>query len=231
MGKQQQLPKLIKNLPAWISAAIGLVTAVISFVLLIQGHFNLGITILGMFILVALLLLFAYLAFAKEQPLPKRGKKNGKSVYRFEKYRPWAFVGMALELMLVFAIFSFEQTRSFVIIGFAGTTKDIELVDLSVINDGPTLALDIKLRNIGDKVGVIKLVRIHVLESTGFNVEGCDFHFYIPVTGGLPYSAEYDFDIYDLDKGQSREFHLSQVIPPNEADRIKITILPQVPSE
>jgi hypothetical protein len=231
MSKQQQWTKLMKNLPTWVSGAISLATTVISFVLLIQGHYNLGVTILGMLIIVAFLLFLVYLAFTKAQPDLKRGKKNGEQVYRFEKYRPLAFVGIALELVLVIAIFSFKQSRSFVIEGFTGTTKGIELVDLSVINDGPTLALDIKLRNIGDKVAIIKLARIHILDYEGFNNNGCVFEFGIPVTGGLPYSAEYDFDISDLDKGQSREFNLSQVIPPNEADRIKIALRPQVTSE
>ncbi len=226
MGKQQWT-KLIKDLPAWISGAISLVTAVISFILLIQGHFSLGITIIGMFILVALLIFLFYLAFARAKPFIKKGgKRIDGPVYRFEKYRPWAFVGTALELILVFAIFSFKQSRSFVISGFTSSTKDIELVDLSVIDDGLFLPLDIKVRNIGDKVAVIKRARMQVLDYQGFDFTGCYFGSY-PVDL-LTYSGEYDFDIHDLDKGQSRDFDISQVISPNEADRFKITLMPKV---
>ena len=84
----------MRKLPAWIGGAIAFVTAVVSFVKMLRGEFYLGITILGILILVGLF----FVSFAKIESdvLP------GRRIYRFGKYRTWAIVGIVLVVLMIF---------------------------------------------------------------------------------------------------------------------------------
>ena|GEM_PF-1623395 len=116
MNKQQRWIEAIKKLPAWISGAISLVTALIGFSLLLQGERQLGIAILAIVGAAALLVLCAYLAFAKTPPLVA----GGKGVYRFARYRPWGLIGMGFVLGFVVALLLSKQNRTFVAGAFLG---------------------------------------------------------------------------------------------------------------
>jgi hypothetical protein len=117
VGNQEQWIEVIKKLPTWVSGTISLVTAIIGFVLLLQGHYYLGTTILGIFVVVALLFSCVYLAFAKTKPIIERGT----GVYRFEKYRPWAFIGIGLIVGISIAILILKSGRSHIRTAFIGT--------------------------------------------------------------------------------------------------------------
>lgn len=112
--KNQQLSDLLKKLSTWITGTISFVTAIISFVLILQGNYQLGITIFGILFFLVLLLLLIYLSSAKTSPLIE----GGKGVYRFEKYRPFASTGIGLLLIIACSIFLFKASRSFVVNAF-----------------------------------------------------------------------------------------------------------------
>lgn len=111
MGNQQKWIEVIKKLPAWLSGGISLTTALIGFVLLLQGNHDLGLTILGILVTSLLLFFFAYIAFTKTTPLIE----GGRGVYRFENYRPWALLGFGLIVGIVISALLVEQSRLFLI--------------------------------------------------------------------------------------------------------------------
>lgn len=117
MDRQQKWIEAIKNLPTWVGGAIGLATAIISFVVLLQKNYYLGTVILGLLLLVAMLCLCIYLAFAKTPPLVA----GGKGVYRFEKYRLWALVGIGLVITITVIMLAYRPSRSFIVVAFRGT--------------------------------------------------------------------------------------------------------------
>lgn len=117
MDKQQKWLDWIRNLPKWVTGTITLATAIIGFVILFQKNYYLGSTVLGFLLLGAVLCLFIYIAFVKTPPLVE----GGKGVYRYEKFRRWAFVGIGFVLVVIAAAFALKSSRSFVITAFIGT--------------------------------------------------------------------------------------------------------------
>lgn len=116
MGEQQKWIELAKKSPAWISGGISLATAVIGFILLLQGNVRLGVTVLGFLFTALLLFALAYVAFARTTPLIE----GGRGVYRFETYRPWALVGLGLVVGLVLAVLLFRESRLFIVAAMTG---------------------------------------------------------------------------------------------------------------
>jgi len=112
------------------------------------------------------------------------------------------------------------------------TPEILPIVDINVIEkergdeiNPPVIELDIKVRNLGDDVAILKRARIHIQDLKLFRYNGCKF---LNTTGaGLPVSGDYGLDIRDLDIGQTKDLDLDQAISPNEADRIKITLIPK----
>lgn len=82
----------LKKLPSWISGIISFVTAIIGFVLLIQGNYQVSIMVLVLLAFSTLFIILVYVAFAKTPPL----LEGGKGVYRYHKYRPMAFIGIGI---------------------------------------------------------------------------------------------------------------------------------------
>ena len=116
MGDQPKWIEVAKKTPAWVSGAIGLATGIIGFVLLLQGNVDLGVTVLGILVTVLLLYAFAYVAFAKTPPLVK----GGRGVYRFEKYRTWALLGLGLVAGIATSALLFEESRGFIVASITG---------------------------------------------------------------------------------------------------------------
>lgn len=116
MGNEQKWIEVVKRAPAWVSGGISLATAMIGFVLLLQGNVGLGVTVLG--VLLAALLSFglAYVAFARTPPLIE----GGRGVYRFERLRPWALLGLGVVAGLVASALLFEGSREFVVTAITG---------------------------------------------------------------------------------------------------------------
>lgn len=117
MNKEQDWQEWIKNLPTGVKGSVALITAIISFVVLLQSNIHLGITVSVVVVLVAVLCLCTYLAFAKTRPLVQ----GGQGVYRFERYRHLALAGITLIPIIVAMLLAIKPTRSFVIIAFVGT--------------------------------------------------------------------------------------------------------------
>jgi len=118
MGNQRQWADWIPKLPALISGLVSLVAAVISLVLVLRGNYHLGIVVLVTLVVVALLGLCLYLAFARTPPLVP----GGRGVYRFEQYRPWAFLGIGLIVGLVSMTLLNPRIRLFLTVAFGTTT-------------------------------------------------------------------------------------------------------------
>jgi hypothetical protein len=117
MRKQKEPFEWFKNIPGWAKGAIALVTATIGFVLLFQEHPNLVVTVVGVFFLTGVLCGCIYLVFAKTPPLIE----GGKGVYRFERFRPWALLGILFVIAIIVAVLAWRPTRSFVVAPFVKT--------------------------------------------------------------------------------------------------------------
>jgi tetratricopeptide (TPR) repeat protein len=117
MEEQQKWIEWIKSLPAWVKAAIGLLTAIVGLVILFQENYYIGTITAGILSLTFLLCLCVYLFFAKTSPLVE----GGEGVYRYPAYRPWAAVGVVLVSVAVGSAFILRPSRSFIIAAFVGT--------------------------------------------------------------------------------------------------------------
>jgi hypothetical protein len=107
----------VKDLPKWIMGFVAFITAIFSFVKLLQGNYYLGVTVLGILLLVSLFLLFIYLSFSKIQYAIMPSKWR----FRYEKYRPWTIVGSVFVVVLFILIWVIKPSRSFVVTAFVGT--------------------------------------------------------------------------------------------------------------
>ncbi len=117
MNENRNWTDLIKSLSTQITATIGLISLIIGFVSLLQGNLYLGATVSGATVLIALLCLCIYVAFAK---IPPR-ISGGKGIYRFESYRSWALVGIGFIFALIIGLFMAKPSQTFIIIAFLGT--------------------------------------------------------------------------------------------------------------
>lgn len=108
----------IKNIPTWSKSALGFITLVIGFVVLVRGNIYLGVSILVAIALIAFLLTCTYVAFSKIPPKIE----GGKGFYRYEKYRGLALAGIIVSLILLIMGFSVEPSRSFIAVAFNGTS-------------------------------------------------------------------------------------------------------------
>lgn len=116
MGDEQKWIEVAKRTPALVSGGITLATAVIGFLLLLQGNVALGITVLGVLTTALLLFALAYVAFARTPPLVE----GGRGVYRFEKYRTWALLGLGLVIGVAVSTLLFKGSRDFVVSALTG---------------------------------------------------------------------------------------------------------------
>lgn len=182
----------------------------------------------------------------EDMPPPPPPEQGFDLVTTLQSRWPWIAIGLALVLSVVFVVVRplfFEPTpapepsESGVDATPESESIDtalptdmalptgLRLVDVSV-TDGITAVLDIKVRNTGDESAYIKRTRMQIQDLQAFRHAGC---FYKHLMGlALPPSAKYRFDIRDLDKGQSREFNISQFINPDSADHFEIVLVPKV---
>lgn len=96
--------------------------------------------------------------------------------------------------------------------------SDIRLVDVSVIPEGNLPALDIKVRNVGDQIALLKRAIIHVYDYEIFSIFGCSTSL---EPTKLAFTAEYEVD---LRSNETTAINLSQSVPPNDVDRFKIVL-------
>jgi hypothetical protein len=101
----------------------------------------------------------------------------------------------------------------------AAPDSDIRLVDVSVLAEGNLPALDIKVRNVGDKIAILKKANVHVADYEIFPIFGCAT--YAPPPSPLAFSAKYDVD---LRNSTTQAINLSQSVSPNDVDRFKIVL-------
>lgn len=114
----QRSPEWLKQIPNWLKGGIGLVTIVVSFVLLLQNNLRLGVVVIAGLVLASCAGLFAYLAFARD--LTRRTES-----YRFPRYRPLGLIGFPVVLILTIGAIAFEPTRSFVVAALSGKTQAV----------------------------------------------------------------------------------------------------------
>jgi len=118
MDNQQDLIEWFQNLPDWIKRTIGLITAIVAFLILFIENVHLGTIAFVAVILVAALCLCIRVAFAKK----KTEFYPHMLVYVHGKRRRfWAKVGIILVFMVVALIFVLKPIRSFVHTPFVGT--------------------------------------------------------------------------------------------------------------
>ncbi|MET9513452.1 hypothetical protein ABZX62_34260 [Streptomyces flavidovirens] len=96
---------------------------------------------------------------------------------------------------------------------------ELELVDVSVVDQSGGVALDLKLRNIGSRSAVLKRLHIHVQQAVRLASRP------VPVSG-LRSSETYDVDLPapESASGALVAKDLSQMIAPGEADRFLVQL-------
>lgn len=87
MDNQKDWIEWVRKLPDWTKGAIGLVTLIISFIILFQSNLYLSVTVSVALILVAAFCLSVYLAFSKKES--GIVGVEGRRIYRF-RHRRWA---------------------------------------------------------------------------------------------------------------------------------------------
>jgi len=130
MSKQKKWVDKLNRIPTWIKAAIGFVTALVSFVILTRDNFYLVIVILGFSLSFSLLGLFAYVLYSKTPPLIE----GGKGVYRFSSLRPGALAGIILVVLIIASAFIIQPTREFIYLSFIGTPTAVLSPQSSVLS-------------------------------------------------------------------------------------------------
>lgn len=106
-------PEWLQQLPNWLKGGIGLVTIVVSFVLLLQNNLRLGAVVIAGLVIAGLAGFFAYLAFARDAT-------HGTESYRFPRYRRLGLIGFPVVLLLIIGAIAFEPIRSFVVAALSG---------------------------------------------------------------------------------------------------------------
>ncbi|MEJ2303834.1 MAG: hypothetical protein P8Y14_20090 [Anaerolineales bacterium] len=87
----------IKNIPNWVKAAILFIGVIVGFIISFRENSYLYVTVSVALLLVGAFGFSLFIAFTKTRPMIE----GGRGMYRFERYRPWAFVGMVLILGLI----------------------------------------------------------------------------------------------------------------------------------
>ncbi len=136
MNDKSHWTEYIKKMPLMASAIIGLITAIISFILLLQGNFRLSITIIVVVIFVTLFLASLYFAYAKTSPLIE----GGKGVFRYEKYRRFALSGLFITPLLFISLLLIPAIRIFVLTGIRNLSPRIEQSNIIQNTTVPTVA-------------------------------------------------------------------------------------------
>jgi len=108
MPNEERWTDVLKKLPTGISGAVSFISAIIGFVLLLQGNYQISIKVITFLALGALFFSSLYMAFTKTPPLVE----GGKGVYAFSKYRAWAFVGMGVSILLLFLVMYILQNQN-----------------------------------------------------------------------------------------------------------------------
>jgi uncharacterized protein (TIGR02246 family) len=129
MNQQQSGLEWIKKLPTWINATIALVMGIIGFIIFIQKNYQLGIVVISALFLAAIFFLCLYIVFAKTPPL----LEEGKGLYRYEKYRLPAKVGLVIVTIGAVLIFVFNPSRSFVFAAFTGVSLSSNIPDCNTV--------------------------------------------------------------------------------------------------
>lgn len=105
----------IKNIPAAVISAAGLISTLVGLVLLIRENIQIGIVIIGLIAFVYFFLLCAYVIFAK-----KKSIQGAKGKLRFKKLRPFAMGGIIACLVLLAYLMVSSETRTYVFEAFTG---------------------------------------------------------------------------------------------------------------
>lgn len=113
-----QLLQWIKELPNSVKALVGFVTALVAFVILARNNFALVTVILGMVTAVALVSFLLMVSLTKSKRGP--GPIAPASKYKYPKYRPFAFAGVAAVVLAGTLLFALRPTRSYIFTALSG---------------------------------------------------------------------------------------------------------------
>lgn len=101
------------------------------------------------------------------------------------------------------------------IIQYGKTDSIVELVDISIKEDGEFPVLDVKLRNSGDTIAFLHKLEVNMVEY--FQMNNIHIEFYSPV------EPSQNYDIV-LTSDEVQTFDISQAIPGNDIDRFTVTL-------
>lgn len=101
------------------------------------------------------------------------------------------------------------------IIQYKKSDSIVELVDISIVEDGEFPVLDIKLRNSGDTIAFLYKLEVNMIDYFQMNNIHVE-HYY-------PEEPSYNYDIVLTDES-IQTFNISQVIPGNDVDRFTVTL-------
>jgi hypothetical protein len=114
---QHPIEKVGNDLGKWLFGTISAITAIVSFVNLLRGNFQLGVLIFVVLILANLLAFLLYILLYTK-PVSSKSKKRISS---YEKYKKAAAAGIVATLLIILGILSSKPNREFITTAVMGT--------------------------------------------------------------------------------------------------------------
>ena len=130
----------------------------------------------------------------------------------------WIVLSLSVLVSLIIVI-------TLIVRGFAEKSPETPVgISVKENDSSPVVELDIKVMNRGDEGTFLTIARIYIQDFKSFPFAGC----YRYPSGGYPVSSEETYDLYirGLEKGETKDFSISQFIPTNEPDHFIIILRP-----
>lgn len=142
MNERLGLIEWFQNLNTWIKRCIALVVGIVGFIILFRENFHLVVVVIVTFILVTLLVIFVYI-ISRTIVRSVMGQVV-REKYKFKRGRYVAILGIVLEIAIIFILFAFKPSRSFISIAFIGiptltSTMTQTLTQTTTITPNPTI--------------------------------------------------------------------------------------------
>jgi tetratricopeptide (TPR) repeat protein len=107
----------LKKVPGWTKTVIGFIGVIAAFIVAFRENWYLYITVTIILILIYVLGVSIYVISERK---PSKSKKK-KWIYKYEKQRPWGFIGLAVFCLSTLGLLVAQPTRQIALYAFIGT--------------------------------------------------------------------------------------------------------------
>ncbi len=137
---QSPIEKARNNIGKWILGTITTITAIISFVNLMRGNFQLGLLIFEALIVINLLLFLLYIIFYTKSASARSKKRS----YPYQKYRGAATAGIVVLLVVVASALSMKSNRDGIMVALRGTVTATAAATPTALPPETTMLVTVK---------------------------------------------------------------------------------------